>query len=517
VTIPITTNNPVEHTTDVEGFPATGRVMLVAYLIAERAPWYRAIMRVFLHHHRDLYQYQLTLEDILAEMRERLDPTYTSEKCDSDLATLKSWGNLITIFDPRHAQTIAAFRNRKLLYQATPEAIALETFLEEQVALTNNRGSLRQGEISRLWESLARIDGWLNQPKLSAENSRQLAEEWQHAFDTWSTMAREVAQYLAQMINASQQSRADLEAYLTYKDAVIAYVQGFASALARQTSHFAALFAAWSADGKLNRFLDIVAEYLDPPALAARRTDEVRRHDARQQWDALTTWFAPGRNADTFRRNAITEIDTLLRRAASLAAGSRMTMSFTTILDRLAHELANTRDSERAQKIFSAAFANQLPVHFSEHFIGRTHEDSPSRVWDAPPSVTIRLRPVSQANRTLYAAEAIIADQRVAIQSMLDEQQERDAIERARIEGLFPDGEFVVGDSRVVTPDERSLLLGFIDSCLGDVDHRFQARDRSVIVLSNPDERHYGMLRARDGLLILPCYRLKRMLPGGRS
>lgn len=499
-----------------EGFPSAGRVTLVAYLVAERVQYYRAIMRVFLHHHRDLYHYQLALEEILAVVRESFDPTYTQEKCESDLAALKTWGNLITIFDPRHAQTIAAFRNRNLLYQATAEAIALETFLEAQISLTNNRGSLRQGEINRLWESLARIGTWLDHATLTTEQSQQIAEEWQHAFDAWSAMARDVALYLAQMIAASQQSRADLAAYLSYKDAVIAYVQGFAQALARQTGQFVALFRNWTTEGKLSRLLAIIAEYLDPPALAARRTDEARHKDAQQQWDALTHWFAPGRNADTFRRNALTEIDALLRRAVWLATGSHTTTSYTTILDRLAHDLANARASESAQQIFSATFANQLPTHFPEHFVGRAHQAVPALAWDAPPAVAIRLRPVSQANRTLYGAEAPIADQRVAIQDMISKQQERDGAEHDRIDGLFPDGEFIVGTDRMVTPDERAMLLGYIDDCLGASGHRIQAYDRSIITLGNPDEQRYGLLRAQDGMLVLPRFHLRRTRAGGR-
>ena len=38
----------------------------------------------------------------------------------------------------------------------------------------------------------------------------------------------------------------------------------------------------------------------------------------------------------------------------------------------------------------------------------------------------------------------------------------------------------------------------------------YRAPDGSTIVLLNPDEKTYALLRASDGMLLLPRYRLQR-------
>src|SRR5438034_10799244 len=148
-------------------------------------------------------------------VRATFDAEYTLEQCQNDLAALKEWGNVTTIYDSSRATSIASFLSPALLYQATPEAIAIESFLEEQMRAHSGKGALRQGDLPHLWRSLQRLNEDLQTPpsELTPARSREIAEEWQRAFEIWSTMAREAAQYLANMINAARQSRPDFEAY----------------------------------------------------------------------------------------------------------------------------------------------------------------------------------------------------------------------------------------------------------------------------------------------------------------
>src|SRR5437764_7574283 len=140
-------------------FNLTERLQIFTYLVnSNRIRWYRVIMRVFLQRHRELYRYQLTAQEVRDAVRAILDPDYTLEQCQNDLAALKEWGNITTIYDSSRATSIASFLSPALLYQATPEAIAIETFLDEQARASAVRGSLRQGDLPRLWEFLQFID-----------------------------------------------------------------------------------------------------------------------------------------------------------------------------------------------------------------------------------------------------------------------------------------------------------------------------------------------------------------------
>src|SRR5947209_9779482 len=230
-------------------FNITDRLPIFSYLVnSNRIRWYRVIMRYFLQCHRELYRYQLTAQEVRDAVRASFDAEYTLEQCQNDLAALKEWGNVTTIYDSSRATSIASFLSPALLYQATPEAIAIETFLDEQTRASAGRGSLRQGDIPRLWEALQHLDEELQvySPAQPA-SSRDIAEEWLRAFEVWNALAREAAQYLANMINAAQQGNADLESYQLYKAAVVAYVHGFAQALTQYSRRIRELLSAWAA------------------------------------------------------------------------------------------------------------------------------------------------------------------------------------------------------------------------------------------------------------------------------
>jgi len=499
-------------------FNLTDRLQIFSYLVSSnRVRWYRVIMRLFLHTHRELYRYQLTAHEVRDAVRDAFDPEYTLEQCQNDLASLKEWGNIDTLYDSSRATSIASFLAPALLYQATPEAIAIETFLDEQMRASAGKGSLRQGDVARLWSSMQRIDEELLVSPLepSSANGRELAEEWQRAFELWNTMARDAAQYLATMTIATQQGRPDLAAYQGYKAAVVAYVQGFAQALTQYGRLIRELLATWETTGKKATLLDVVSRYLDPPTLASEnmRTPEELLQEAQNQFDALMNWFAVGKNADSFRRKALAEVDNVVRLATTLAATARPNANYATNLDTLAHSLAESRDGEVAQQLFSVAFANLLPTHLPESLAGiptATQDADTRNGWQEPPSVSIRLRPVNRSFRVDPTAEDPILDNRVGVRNLIAQQEKLLREQNRRFTRLFAPAFVDIGAMQSISVEERAILTMVIDSCLTDPNHQYRAPDGSIIILLNPDEQDYVFLRASDGVLLLPRYRLQR-------
>src|SRR5438034_3101823 len=404
-TLAATYLTPSERFSSSTIFNLTDRLHIFSYLvISNRVRWYRIIMRTFLQHHRELYHYQLTAQEICDAVRSTFDADYTLEQCQNDLAALKEWGNLTTIYDSSRATSIASFLSPALLYQATPEAIAIETFLDEQTRARAVRGSLRQGDLPHLWKTLQELDENLTATGIETINSREMAEEWQRAFEVWNTMAREAAQYLANMLQAAQQGRPDFEAYQSYKAAVVAYVHGFAQALTQYSRRIRTLLASWHETGKKERLVEIIAQHLEPPAptLESRATEDDLLQEARNQVEAMMNWFALGKNADSFRRNALAEVDKVVRRASVLAASIRPNANYATNLHLLAQQLLQAKDGETAQQLFSLAFANLLSVHLPESLAGTpsaAYDAKEGNVWQEPPTVLLRLRPISRANR----------------------------------------------------------------------------------------------------------------------
>ncbi len=507
-----------EHISSSSAFYLTDRLPIFSYLVtSNRVRWYRIIMRTFLKHHRELYHYQLTAQEIRDAVRSTFDADYTLEQCQNDLAALKEWGNLTTIYDSSRATSIASFLSPALLYQATPEAIAIETFLDEQTRARAVRGSLRQGDLPRLWHSLQLLDEALRLPPLAltVTHSREMAEEWQRVFEVWNTMAHEAAQYLATMVNAAQHGQADLESYQAYKAAVVAYVQSFAQALTEHSRQIRTLLADWAATGKKERLIEIIAQYLEPPAptIEQQRSQADLLQEARNQVEALTSWFAPGKNADSFRRNALAEVDKVVRRATALAANARPNANYAASLNALAYQLLQASDGERAQQLFSAAFANLLPVHLPESLAGSpsaAYDPGKGRAWQEPATVELHLRPISRANRGDHSLEDPVIDNRAIVRQLVAEYQERIQEEREHFARIFSAKYLDIGTIASISVEERAILTTVIDGCLSSASHQYSAPDGSTIVLLNPDEQTYATLPAPDGILLLPRYRLQR-------
>ena len=499
-------------------FQLTDRLPIFSYLVSSnRIRWYRVIMRFFFHAHRELYRYQLTAQEVRDAVRASLEEEYTLEQCQNDLSALKEWGNVTTIYDSSRATSISSFLAPALLYQATPEAIAIETFLEEQMRASTGKGALRQGDLPHLWNSLQSLAEDLRTPleEYSPEHGRALAEEWQRAFEIWNTMAREAAQYLANMIQAAQQGRPDFDAYQAYKAAVVAYVHGFAQSLTLYSRRIRALLSEWIESGKQDRLVHIVAEYLEPPSptLEQRTSREELLQEANNQLNALMNWFALGKNADSFRRNALAEVDKVVRRASMLAATARPNANYAANLHALAIQLLQARDGDTAQQLFSLAFANMLPVHLPEGLAGRAsarHDVTEANVWHQPPAVSLRLRPVSRANRGEHNLEDPVIVNSAGAREIIKQYEEKLQQETQRFADLFAAPLLDLGTLKQITADERAIVLTVIDGCLGDTRHQYRAPDGSTITLLNPDEQSYTILRAPDGMLLLPRYRLLR-------
>jgi hypothetical protein len=395
---PTTTANATKELDNISAsFGLTDKIPIFSYLIiSERVSWYRTIMRFFLLQHQELYKYQLTALEVWEAVRDQFDATYTLEKCQNDLKALEEWGNLITTHDASRHTTIQSFRTPALLYQATPLAIAIEIFLQEQRRIGSALGSLRQGDLARLWEIFENLEKLLaeiqpitttttntntqsttitplinsssNTTSSSSSSSSggsgrtlEIAEEWRRAFELFSSMAREAAQYLANLTNESRRPRASLEAYQYYKRAVVEYVTNFGQTLSHYSPAFRERLTAWQNEGRTILLAEAIAVHLQPPTSmeeAHRQSPAQLAREAANQVGAVAGWFASGSNADTFRRAAMGEVEKVVRRAEQFAATARPNANYANDLDALARRLMEAVDVEESRQLTLVAFAH---------------------------------------------------------------------------------------------------------------------------------------------------------------
>jgi uncharacterized protein (TIGR02677 family) len=514
-TFPTENANSVETTSVAASlaFGLTDKIPIFNYLVtSERVGWYRTIMRVFAQRHRELYRYQLTAQEVWEEVRRQFDPEYTLEKCQTDLRSLEDWGNIITTHDASRHTSIASFRSPALLYQATPLAIAIEGFLEEQRRLGSMAGALRQGDLARLWEMLQQLDRLINRAE---PDTRQIAEEWRRLFELFNTMAREAAQYLANMIASARLPRPSLEAYQGYKRSVVEYVTNFGQALAHYSQLFRNLLKSWFSSERQTVLVEAVAEHLQPPGIeperALPRAALVR--EAGNQLNALVNWFSAGSNADVFRRAAATEVEKVVRRAEQLAAATRPNTNYAADLDGLARRMLEAVQPEENSQLLLVAFGHALPGHLPESLVRPSGTTGSRPAWEEAPNVTPTLREIGRA-RGDKTPELPINANREAELALIEQRRLQRLEELERFSALFSVGTLDLAEVVLHSAAERNALLAAVQGCLRDSRHQYRAPDGSTIVLLNPAETNYGLLRAPDGALLMPRYRLVRQEKG---
>jgi hypothetical protein len=103
-----------------------------------------------------------------------------------------------------------------------------------------------------------------------------------------------------------------------------------------------------------------------------------------------------------------------------------------------------------------------------------------------------------------------VIDNRTIIHNLIVQHETRLKEHRLHFERLFSEEYLDVGTLDTITVEDRAILIEVIDSCLGDVSNQYRAPDGSTIILLNPEEHAYALLRAPDGRLLLPRYHLQR-------
>ena len=504
--------NQGSATTTLTMFKPFGVIPLFTYLtpITNRTDWYRAIMRTFFQRSRE-YRYHLTAQDILEAVRDGTTLDYQLEACKSDLERLVEWGNLTALYDAGRVTSIADFRSPILRYQATPEALEIESFLASHAHIGASEGGLYQGDLSRLWGALQQIDRWLHEdgstdvPALPQE----VADQWRLAFTMWENVTNDAAQYLGSM-NQSAQQTVNLTTYLSYKNIVVTYIQSFAQQLVHYSNAIRTLLMGWSHSGKDRLLLELITSST-PPIQSLADNPEAWREDVWRQIAALEGWFAEVRTIAMFSKAARDAVEKVVHRAHALASSMRPQTDYVTLLHTLAGYLMQVEDLETAQYLSAAAFASATPIHLAEGLAGSpVVAEAPGvrTTWQSPATVTRSLRPISKGSVERISEQPMRND----AETLYRLKQEHDAqlaVEQQRFAHLFQTPLLDLSTIKHIAPEERMALTEIIDGCLRNPSLEYTLPDGSLITLLNRDERRYVALRSTDGLLILPKYQLK--------
>ena len=131
---------------------APGRLRAFAYVTADKAPLYRAVMRVFVEA-KASFTLHLRPQDVAAALSEPLDLAAV----EAALASLREWGNLEAHPDTADVATVEEFYRPRYLFQLTPEGEAAERALAAYEAALAQRGELQTAALSDIGSLLAEL------------------------------------------------------------------------------------------------------------------------------------------------------------------------------------------------------------------------------------------------------------------------------------------------------------------------------------------------------------------------
>lgn len=374
---------------------SAGKLQAFAYLTAENAGLYRAIMRSFTEA-RERFVLHLRPADVALALRER---GIVDAAVDAPLQKLCEWGNLQAHPDTADVATVQEFYRPRFLYQLTSSGEAVERAVGAYFEALARQGELQAaalGDIRTLLESVARM---LQEPSLDDSTVHLVLTNLRSRFEELTSQAQAFMGSLQRSIDLHG---AEVDAFVAYKQRLLDYLERFVGQLVIATSDIAGLLGCIDA-ASARRLAESAARRELADALDGGEADMLA---AARRWEArlegLRGWFIgrPGTpsQAEELRARARAAIPALLAVIASLHDRRLARSDRTTDLRVLARWFAESETDADAHRLWRAAFALAPARHL---FVGADalaeREAAPvpaATSWfDAPPlRISPRLR-----------------------------------------------------------------------------------------------------------------------------
>jgi uncharacterized protein (TIGR02677 family) len=330
------------------------RLPVFAYVDAEKAALYRAIMRVFIHA-KERFSLHLRPEDVWRELRSNgVHPEH--HEVNAALKQLRDWENLRADPDTADVDTVEEFYRERLLYQLTRRGEAAERALLLFEELLAEPGELQTSALHDIRAHLAELEVLTHADPLDGGKIHR-------AFSALFTRFEELTSK-AQIFIGGLQRSADLQGtdervFIAYKEKLIDYLERFVGDLTLASIDIAATLRR--IDGSTASLLGVAAERSVADRL---ESDEHALAEIRAQWTArwqgVRRWFVSDSGepsqADILRVRALAAIPALL--AAAQAIHDRRVRRADRHQDflTLARWFAEAKDDAAAHRLWRAAF-----------------------------------------------------------------------------------------------------------------------------------------------------------------
>jgi uncharacterized protein (TIGR02677 family) len=497
-----------------------GEVPALAYVYAENAANYRALVEVFV-----VAKEHYAIELRPAEVRDRLARSGLAHELadeaalDRHLDQLHEWGNLQRAHDTGAVARVEDFYRRRYLYRLTPAGEAAHRAVREVEAAVGRSGSLQTAMLLEIRDALAAI-----REAAAAGEAAVLPLALHRLRNAFESLTAEANLFLGELDRQASAERVDEARFVAYKHALLAYLGRFVEDLRRLRPEVSERFAEADALGA-DAFLRLAAGAAElPPALDGGDPAERWIREERARWDGVRAWFAgAGAAAPRVDRLQAAARDAVVRLARTL---ERLNERRTRPVDRaadlrtLARWFAACPNDDAAHVLWAAAFG----LHPARHF--NLEDDDPELVrpgaswWDARPvEVPVRLRTHGAVVKSGRPPPALdFADGRAWLAAVRRRERGEAELAMARFAGRGP-----VRLSALATLSRAELgeLLGLLDEALvarpgtDGIRRAITADGRHELSLAPPAEGAWAVVETPDGLLRCPDYALEVLVAAG--
>ena len=389
---------------------ASGTARPFAHLNAPLHALYREIMTVF-RDSKQRFVVHLRPEDVAEALwaeRNTTGPHVSQEEITEALSKLEEWGNLRATPDTSRVTTVEDFYRTRYLYQLTREGEAAERALEVYEQEIGRRGELQAVALEDIRLRLRALAALPADPDPAVVHSLLL--ELSGRLDSLAANATAFMSSLQRTIDLQD---IDEEAFLAYKDRLLAYLERFVSDLVVKSAAIAMLLRSID-DERAGQLLAMAArrEAADVApgteagdAGSATASEQAKLMVWRNRWSGVWSWFCGDRvhpsQATLLRQRARKAIPDLLATISVLqerrAGRSDRSADFRT----LARWFAQAPSEDDAHRLWRAAFGLSSARHCTGEPPGATRKSAGAESWlDAEPLVvTPRLRATGKYER----------------------------------------------------------------------------------------------------------------------
>lgn len=448
-----------------------------AYLSTPNAPLYRRIMRALMAE-KERFTVHVRPEQVHAALGDDGGGAVEERAVSEALERLAQpgWGNLLSFPDSSRVTALEDFYRRRLIFQMSREGEAAERALAQYDAALGTRGALQSvalEDIAVLLTNLrdtvaAHLAGETVDAALAHQTLRSLRERF-------TELAENAVAFMGSMQRTIDLHDADVEAFLAYKEELIAYLERFIHDLLTRGASIAELLGSIPEQGV--QFLASTAAGRESLDAAPGEADTARERVLQtwlRQWSGLTDWFVstPARESEAklLRARARAAIPALLAvvRALHEKSGGRTdrTQDFLTLARWFA---ALPSDADR-HRLWRSAFAltpvRHLSVTAATEDAWSAAELGNSTPWaDAPPlQVSPQLRRSGSYERRGKSVR--VTDRSEAKRMLIDQARQEAEQTAAARRRILTDGPRPLSAFGELEPTAFRLFLGLLGDAL---------------------------------------------------